>query len=48
MGITNMTRITNKMPTSSDHLMQYFNGVLADLLNNGQFTYNEKIRYSSR
>ena len=32
MGITNLTRITNKMATSSDYLMKYFNGILAVLL----------------
>ena len=31
-GITNLTRITNKMATSSDYLMKYFNGILAVLL----------------
>ena len=31
-GITNLTRITNKMATSSDYLMKYFNGILAILL----------------
>ena len=28
-GITNLTRITNEMATSSDYLMKYFNGFLA-------------------
>ena len=31
-GITNLTRITNKMAASSDYLMEYFNGILAVLL----------------
>ena len=31
-GITNLTRITNKMATSSDYLMKYFSGILAVLL----------------
>ena len=31
-GITNLTRITNEMATSSDYLMKYFNGFLAVLL----------------
>ena len=31
-GITNLTRITNEMATSSDYLMKYFNGTLAVLL----------------
>ena len=31
-GITNLTRITNEMATSSDYLMKYFNGILAVLL----------------
>ena len=31
-SITNPTRITNKMATSSDYLMKYFNGILAVLL----------------
>ena len=31
-GITNLTRITNEMATSSDYLMKYFNGILAILL----------------
>ena len=28
-GITNPTRITNEMATSSDYLMKYFNGFFA-------------------
>ena len=31
-GITNLTRITNEMAASSDYLMEYFNGILAVLL----------------
>ena len=31
-SITNPTRITNEMATSSDYLMKYFNGILAILL----------------
>ena len=31
-GITNLTRITNEMATSSDYLIKYFNGFLAVLL----------------
>ena len=31
-GITNLTRITNGMAASSDYLMEYFNGILAVLL----------------
>ena len=31
-GITNLTRITNEMATSSNYLMKYFNGILAVLL----------------
>ena len=31
-SITNPTRITNEMATSSDYLMKYFNGILAVLL----------------
>ena len=31
-GITNLTRITNKMATSRDYLMKYFSGILAVLL----------------
>ena len=31
-SITNLTRITNEMAASSDYLMEYFNGILADLL----------------
>ena len=31
-GITNLTRITNQMAASSDYLMEYFNGILAVLL----------------
>ena len=31
-GITNLTRITNEMTTSSNYLMKYFNGFLAVLL----------------
>ena len=30
--ITNLTRITNEMATSSDYLMKYFNGILVVLL----------------
>ena len=31
-GITNLTRITNKMVTSSNYLMKYLNGFLAVIL----------------
>ena len=31
-GITNLTRITNEMAASSDYLMEYFNGIMAVLL----------------
>ena len=31
-GITNLTRITNEMAASSDYVMEYFNGILAVLL----------------
>ena len=31
-GITNLTRITNEMAASSNYLMEYFNGILAVLL----------------
>ena len=31
-GITNLTRIKNEVAASSDYLMEYFNGILAVLL----------------
>ena len=31
-GITNLTRITNEIAAASDYLMEYFNGILAVLL----------------
>ena len=37
------------MATSSDYLIKYFNGFSAIILGiNGQFIYDQKIRYSSR